>query len=166
MIFKRSLLLLLLVLMGCENEETEPMMFKGENENWKTALVMEQEEEGHVRYKVNITYKKDDEPYIQKWVDGQEVDLDFYIKGLRKKPKMYHTSMFYGSEGHWVTFVDNQSVAEPFNREDAFVLTLRLDDNEEEVTLRFDEDGTEDLEEIDGDVIGNSLKEPLDEEKG
>ncbi|MYL33360.1 hypothetical protein GLW08_08670 [Pontibacillus yanchengensis] len=117
----------------------------------------------HTKY--NITYKKDDvEKYIQKWSEGEEVTFDYGIEGLdiEENPQI---RIFRGYEDYWELGVTNNSVSEPYTKEDEFEAFIKLDGGQKETfSLSFNKKRTEDLKNIEGNVINNSLKEPIGEQ--
>lgn len=160
-----------MVLVGCTNQKiTSPMLFSGEGEDWKVEMVIEQEEDGgsyDARYKYNITYKHDDiEKYAKRWLDEEEVFLDFNIEGLHENIGDRHQqSIFYGGLSHWVSGIMNNSLSEVYKKEDELKVIIKLDDKEETLTLMFNEERTKELENIKGDVIEDSLEGPIGERK-
>lgn len=173
MLFKKCfcLFFILIVLFGCSDQDfTSPMLFSGESEDWKVEMVIEQEgnkDTYNARYKYNITYKHDDfEKYAERWWDGERVLLNFYIEGLHENAdERQQTSIFYGGLSHWVSGISNNSFSEPYTKGEKLKVLIKLDEKEEAFTLKFNDERTKEVENIDGDVIGDSLQGPIGERK-
>jgi hypothetical protein len=175
MIFKKyfCLIFILIALVGCTNQKiTSPMLFSGEGESWKVEMVIEQEKtkgtnEYRARYIYNITYKHHDiGKYAERWLDGEEVLLDFYIEGLyENEDERHQQSIFYGSLSHWISGILSNSFSEPYTKENELKVIIKLDDKEEKFTLKFNDERTKELENIEGDVTEDLLREPIGERK-
>lgn len=92
----------------------------------------------------------------------QKSVLKYYIKGLDEDMReSREIAMFHGNQDYWISGVDNNSFSEPYTEEAEFEVVVKLDGKRETFTLSFDEDRTEDLKNIDGNVINDSLKGPI-----
>ncbi|MCT8138517.1 hypothetical protein H1D32_12665 [Anaerobacillus sp. CMMVII] len=174
--FQKKFLLLLslsiiFILVGCNlidssfatEEINSPLLFVGESENWSALLYVSQRKNSKNDYTINqvfnITYTGDYEEYTNRELKGEQISIEHFIETANSNND--EAKRLFGSSSHfqeWIAgTIGHSNFKQYVKKDDEFDVIIKWDGRETSFTLRYSDDKSVNLRNLDENEIIKSL---------